>query len=161
MKGDGWRLALPAPAARQPFTIRAERNAIHMVCSRGQYVDGFAVRDAPKPDGRIIAAAGQQLAIGTKGDMNDGLFMPRKGSDEIPGPGVPELHRLVEASAGQQLSVRTEIHGPDVQRMPRTGLQQDAVARPPDLHGLVLAAARNGLSLRIECDTPLCPRRCP
>ena len=86
---------------------------------------GRGVPDLHRP---IHTGGGDPPAVGAECQHNGGgeplavravrhaLGMPLEGEDFLPGPGVPDLHRLVLTGGGDPPAVRAERHAPDTDR---------------------------------------------
>jgi len=120
----------------------------------GERVHQRTVGHAPEPDGRVVAAAGQQVSPGAEGEADHGLGMAGQGTLQRPRIGVPDLDRPVEARAGQAPAIRAPVHRPHVQVVSRQCLQRRAIAGPPQPHRLVLAAGGQALAIRAEAHGP-------
>ena len=96
-------------------------------------------RALPQLDRAVMAARGQELAIGREDDGVDLSPMPFEGQSLLAGDRIPEPHGPVLAGRDDGLAVGREAHGEDPVDVSTERDQEPAVGDVPDRHASVFA----------------------
>src|SRR3954471_7443631 len=101
-----------ATSAEKIPSVWCERHRVNVMRAVGHGVQESTGVDLPNADTGVIAAGGQESAIGAEGKAHDGLRVSDEGAH---GSGVieaPEFGGVVEAPTGEIFAVRAERDRP-------------------------------------------------
>ncbi len=95
--------------------IRRNSLAVNGALTRDGNRDAISIgaQNRPRPGFTPYACGGEALAIGAERHAPDSAGVPLEGEGFLPGPGVPQLHRLVLSGGSEPLAVGAERHAAD------------------------------------------------